>query len=112
MTRKQIDALKETAEYGTELYEELSCREMINSILIYGNINSADEGGYSHERYVKPFYTGKHQFYNKKPLLTKERVLELIEEQKADFAKAVVRANTYTDGEGCTYNSCRWEDEI
>ena len=128
MTEKQIEAAKDTLHkkyYGNGcmcsdnlkqpwskedkiLEEELSCRGMINSILIYGS--SADEGSYSYDRYLKPYYEG--DTWRNKGLITKARVLELIEEQKADFAKAIVRANVYEDSEGCTYNSCVWADEM
>jgi len=91
------------------LMEEYYCREMINSILIYEPVSNTNEGTYSYERYLKPYYIGK-PYYNKKPLLTKERVHELIEEQKESFKKATVSHGVYTDGEGCTYNSCDWGD--
>lgn len=39
-------------------------------------------------------------------------MLELFNEQKADFDKAIVFHNVYKDSEGCTYNSIKWEDEI
>ncbi len=39
-------------------------------------------------------------------------MLELFDEQKADFDKAVVFHNVYEDSEGISYNSIKWEDEI
>lgn len=87
------------------LMEELSCREMINSMLIYGS--SVDEGGWSFNKYLATYYKGDAW---RKPLLTKERVLELIAEQKKSFEKATVLRNVYEDSEGCTYNSCDWGD--
>ena len=102
-----IDNLKQPWTKEDEvLEEELSCRGMINSILIYGN--STDEGSYSYDRYLKP-YTIKGTWHD--GLIPKKRLNKLIAEQKADFAKAVVRTNVYTDSEGCSYNSCRWADE-
>ncbi len=86
--------------------EELSCREMINSMLIYGD--SIEKDSYGYNKYLKP-YTEKGTWHD--GLLTEQRVNELIAEQKADFAKAKVRYGVYTDGEGCTYNSCVWADE-
>lgn len=87
------------------LMEELSCRDMINSMLVYGS--STDEGSWAFDQYLADYYKGNVW---KKPLLTKERVLELIAEQKKSFEKAVVSYNVYEDSEGCTYNSCDWGD--
>lgn len=123
MTRKQIEAaerklVEQYHDYETNTnfreptneerlaYEELQCREMINSILIYGS--SADKGSYSYERYLKPYIEGDHWH---KYLLSEARVDELIAEQKDSLSRAVVRANVYEDCEGCTYNSCKWEDD-
>jgi hypothetical protein len=123
MTRKEIEAaerklVEQYHDYETNTnfreptheerlaYEELQCREMINSILIYGS--SADKGSYSYERYLKPYIKGDHWH---KYLLTEQRVDELIAEQKDSLSRAVIRANVYEDSEGCTYNSCHWEDD-
>lgn len=77
------------------LHKELDCREMINSCLCYGS----DFLGISYsEPYIKE--------------LGKERVLELYNEQKTDFDKAIVLHNVYEDCEGCSYNSIKWKDEI
>ena len=71
MTRKEIEAaeeklVKQYHDYETNTnfreptleerlaYEELQCREMINSILIYGS--SANKGSYSYEKYLFLFY--------------------------------------------------------
>jgi hypothetical protein len=125
MTGKQIEQAKEELNskyYGDEcrvpenlkqpwskkdkvLEEELDCREMINSILIYGGNCSKDS--YQYKRYLKPFIEGD-QWH--KVLLSEQRVDELIAEQKADFAKATVGFAGY-DSEGCSYNYCHWADE-
>mgnify|MGYP006331511939 CR=1 FL=1 len=78
-----------------QLHRELDCRDMINSCLCYGQsfINSH----YSHP-YIKD--------------LGMERVLELYNEQKTDFDKAKVLYNVGEDGEGNTYHSIKWADEI
>lgn len=126
MTEKQIQAAKDALHekyYGDEcrlpsnlkqpwtkedevLEEELSCRNMINSMLVYGD--KVEEGNYDYERYLKP-YTKKGTWHD--GLITEQRLTELIAEQKKDFEKAIVRRNVYTDSEGCSYNSCRWADE-
>lgn len=77
------------------LHRELDCREMINSCLIYGS-------NFLGTRYSEPYIEE----------LGKERVLELYNEQKSDFDKAIVFHNVYKDSEGCIYNSIKWEDEI
>ena len=125
MTGKQISAAQEeiyakyrhypdypigSDEYMEEsdkiLEEELSCREMINSILIYGG--SCDKESYQHKRYLLP-YTQKGTWHD--GLISEERLEELITEQKADFAKAEVGFSGY-DSEGVSYNYCKWADEL
>lgn len=84
-------------------HKELSCREMINSCLIYGEARygfydpKTQQFGQYAEGYVKS--------------LGEETVVRLYHEQAEDFSKAVVRHGVYTDHEGCTYNSCIWGDE-
>lgn len=68
---------------------------MINSCLCYG---SKFLGTRYSETYIKE--------------LGEKRVLELYNEQKTDFDKAIVFHNVYEDSEGCSYNSIKWEDEI
>lgn len=77
------------------LHKELDCRDMINSCLCYG---SKFLGTRYSETYIKE--------------LGEKRVLELFNEQKTDFDKAIVFHNVYEDSEGCSYNSIKWEDEI
>ena len=107
MTGKQIEKIKnEIPQFKNGvlckltpeqkiIHRELDCREMINSCLIYGF--TFLETCYS-ESYIEE--------------LGKKRVLELYNEQKADFDKAIVFRNVYEDSEECTYNSIKWEDEI
>lgn len=78
-----------------QLHKELDCRDMINSCLCYG---SKFLGTRYSETYIKE--------------LGEKRVLELYNEQKTDFDKAIVFHNVYEDSEGCSYNSIKWEDEI
>jgi hypothetical protein len=114
MTRKEIaQALatlpkvgelpyKEWTDEQKNLDNELSCREMINSCLTYGQMNdfyreSTGEWGRWSELHRKN--------------LSDERIIELIAEQRADFEKASVLTNVYTDDEGLSYNAVKWADE-
>lgn len=78
-----------------QLHRELDCRKMINSCLCYGY--SFIESHYS-SPYIEELGMG--------------RVLELYNEQKADFDKAKVLHNVYEDSEGVSYNSIQWEDDL
>lgn len=107
MTRKQIKKIRkeiprfengipcELTPEQKQLHRELDCREMINSCLCYGS-------SFLKSRYSEPYVKE----------LGKERVLELYNEQKVDFDKAIVLHNVYEDSEGVSYNSIKWEDEI
>ena len=114
MTDKQIMAEKKALppfkmrnKRQEQLYKELSCREMINSIMVYGNINSPyDVKKGTFDEYLSHYMDGGY-FH-----IGRERVLALIKEQQEDFKKAVVNRGCYTDHEGCTYNSCVWADEM
>ncbi len=77
------------------LHRELKCRDMINSCLCYGS-------SFLESRYSEPYIQE----------LGEERVLELYNEQKTDFDRAIVFHNVHEDSGGCTYNSIKWEDEI
>lgn len=72
-----------------KLYEEMCCRDMIMSCLIYGyNIYTSD--------YVKKYCD----------ILGDQRVLELCKDQEEYFKKhVIVNKNIGTDGEGNSYNS-------
>lgn len=107
MTDKEIKKLRkenprfnngfscELTKEQKQLHRELDCREMINSCLCYGTdfLNSRYK-----DRYIKD--------------LGEQRVIELYNEQKKDFDKAIVLHNVYEDGEGVSYNSIQWEDEL
>ena len=85
--------------------EELSCREMINSILIYNG--SCSKESYSYHRYLLP-YTRKENYH--KGLISVKRLQELIKEQQDSFSRATVGFAGY-DSEGVSYNYCKWEDD-
>lgn len=82
-------------EEQRRLHRELDCREMINSCLCYGH--DFIESNYS-KAYIED--------------LGKARVIELYNEQKEDFSKSQVIHNTFEDGEGNSYNTIRWYDEV
>lgn len=113
MTEKQIrqaynnlPIYSEMTPQQKKLYAELSCRELINSIMIYNGINAPyDKETDTLNEYLKEEKTNS-LFY-----LPRERIIELIKEQQEDFKNAVVKTNVYTDFEGCTYNSCIWADD-
>ena len=104
MTWKQIKELKnslpprfkrnELTDEQRRMYDELDCISMINSCLIYWTsfLNSHYKDNYIEDLWEK-------------------RVIELYNEQKADFDKSQVLSWVYTDAEGCTYNSIKWRDE-
>jgi len=118
MTRKQIEALKKTLpslmeyENWTEeqkiIHQEIRCRQMINAIMIYGDINSPyDEKNGVFDKYLMNYMNGRYA-----PVLPCDRVIELIKEQQTDFVKATVKYAVSKDTEGCIYNSITWADEI
>lgn len=119
MTGKQIGLAMNAIQHGFQKYHsatkkqkkeyaELACREMINSIMIYGNINSPyDEKEDKLDLFLEERCQKRGIFY-----VPRERIIELVKEQQADFAKAVVKSGVCTDYEGCTYNTCVWADEM
>ena len=77
---------------------ELSVREMVNSILCYGNTN-VGVGEYDRNRY----------FIEADKLLGREKVNSIIDDQTKYFREhAKVLSGVYEDSEGCTYNSIEW----
>lgn len=109
MTDKQIQAAKRTLRLEPnqkrtpeqqKLSDELWCRDMINSILAYGDESDLKKDSYQYETYLEK-YESK---------IGTERVQELITEQIADFRKATLIKNVFTDDEGLCYNSIVWGD--
>lgn len=116
MTQREIDLAKATlprfcsmpwkdwTDEQRRLDAELSCREIINSCLVYESIGSfwrECEWRLGDKSYAAPHVRA----------LGLERVKELVAEQEADFTKAKVSRDVFTDSEGVTYNSVRWGDE-
>lgn len=90
--------LKYATEDERKELQELSVREMVNSILCYGNASSG-VGEYYRNRY----------FIEADKLLGKEKVNSIIEDQTMYFREhAKVLSGVYEDEEGCTYNSIEW----
>ena len=89
-------------EEDTKEYKELSFRSWCNSCLIYGMESSLEPEELRTDKSI----IGKTVLELYKVSL--ERALELAAEQKERFKTAKVRHSVYTDGEGCSYNSCEW----
>lgn len=93
-----LGCLKYATEDELKELEELSVREMVNSILCYGNA-SAGVGEYDRNRY----------FIKADKLLGKDKVNSIIDDQTKYFREhAKVLYGVYEDSEGCTYNSTQW----
>ena len=93
-----LGCLKYATEDELKELRELSVREMVNSILCYGNASSG-VGEYDRNRY----------FIEADKLLGKEKVNSIIDDQTKYFREhAKVLSGVYEDSEGCTYNSIQW----
>lgn len=112
MTGKQIEVAKKAlpsilydkTPEQRRLRNELSCREMINSCLVYGYARC-----YFYNTETQQF--GKYAKHHIK-YLGKETVLRLYNEQFKDFSKAIVKHAVNTDAEDGNYNSITWNDEL
>ena len=120
MTRKEIEKAKTTLPKGWDAWKdatpeqknlerELAWREYVNSCLAYGQFSQVIEDC---KLSPKLYRWGTANTYHIGEELSIPRAIELALEQKADFAKAKVYTNVYTDHEGCSYNSVVWHDEI
>lgn len=117
MTPQEIDNLKKTLPYYYKdmtdeqlvLDFELSWRSYCNSCLIYGQSYLIEQNGklvYKRQGWsCYDYFT-----HNKKEIISKERALEIFNEQREDFLKnCKVHKGVYTDSEGCSYNSVDWK---
>lgn len=94
-----LGCLKYATEDELKELEELSVREMVNSILCYGNASDG-VGEYDRNRY----------FIKADKLLGKDKVNSIIDDQTKYFREhAKVLYGVYEDSEGCTYNSVEWK---
>lgn len=90
------------SDEGKRKSTELSCIDMINSVLAYG------EKGLSAEEVLARQENGYHNYLKDYiNSLGRERVIELIQGQIDDMED--VDTDVYTDSEGVTYNSIRWK---
>lgn len=119
MTPKEIDAARkpfyrkpfsEMTEDEHRLYYELAWRGYINSCLAYGQLHQAITHDNRIDKMVYRYGTDKT--YSIGEWISEKRAVEIAREQERDFnARATVYYNTYTDHEGCTYNSVSWNEE-
>ena len=106
MNSNQIRELKKTlpplttvkyelwSEEQKQLDKELSCREMINSCLIYGT------------NFLKSHYS--NDYFDE---LGESKVQQLYNEQLQNFSRSIVVRNIFEDSEGVTYDSLIEPDE-
>lgn len=92
------------------LYEELSCRSMINSILAYTKIDWTGDRPSAKE--IVDAQEKKYKNYLKEYIdfLGKDRVIELVQEQM-DIIEDV-DWDISTDSEGLSYNSIKYKESI
>ena len=91
------------ASYKLEL-EELSCIDMINSILAYGGFGATAEE--IMRRQEQSYHNYLAQYVD---MLGRRRVIELIQGQIDSII--AIRSSVFTDDEGITYNSIAWKHE-
>lgn len=88
---KGIGCFNRMTDKEKQLYHELSCIDMLNSILTYGNGKCSIDNYYL-QSYIKD--------------LGEARVKELVDEQVEHYRRyVVIHHNVHTDSEGLTYNS-------
>lgn len=82
---------------------ELSCIDMINSILAYNWFGEDAESVMQHEEKRYHNYLAEYVV-----LFGRKKVVELIQEQINSIAR--IQRNVHTDNEGVTYNSIVWNE--
>jgi hypothetical protein len=112
MTEKQIKAIRSTlpnvyqprTEEQRKVENELRCREMVNSILIYDflptDVDESTIAKVANNRYM--------QSYREK--IDAQRINEIVAEQIEDYKHCKV-GFAGTDCEGLSYNYCLWADD-
>lgn len=84
--------------------EELSCIEMINSILAYEGAGMTDAEAVM-QMEERNYYNYLAKYVD---VLGREKVVALIQGQIYDID--YVQHNVHTDSEGCSYNSIVWKE--
>lgn len=103
MTDKEIQAMKYDRirrKNHPRLLDELHCREMINSIIAYGEESDLERGSYKYEAYIEEYETK----------LGLERVNELIAEQIADIKKRAKVIQIIGDSGNIEFASIAWQN--
>lgn len=104
MTDKEIQALKydriRRKNRPRQLLDELHCREMINSIIAYGDESDLERGSYKYEAYIEEY----------EDKLGLERVNELIAEQIADIKKRAKVVQIIGDDGSIEFASIAWRN--
>ena len=109
LIRKQLPARsqipwKDWTEEQQRIDSELSCIDMINSILAYGGF------GYDAETVIKREEQSYHNYlYDYVKEFGREKIIELIQEQINSIER--IAYNIHTDSEGCSYNAIIWKEE-
>jgi len=104
MTDKEIKALKydrSRRKNQPQLLDELHCREMINSIIAYGDESDLERGSYKYEAYIEEY----------EDKLGLERVDELIAEQIADIKKRARVVQILDDDGRVGFASIVWQED-
>ena len=109
LIRKQLPARsrvpwKEWTDEQKQIDKELSCIEMINSILAYNWLGESAEQIMSDEENKRHNYLAEYVY-----LFGRDRVVELIQAQMDSID--VIRHNVHIDSEGVCYNAIIWIDD-
>ena len=84
--------------------EELSCIDMINSILAYDWFGESAESVIKAEE--KKYYNYLEDYVD---MFGRDKVVELIQGQIDDISE--IKRNVHTDNEGISYNSIIWRED-
>lgn len=100
----------ELSDEEKKLYQELSCRSMINSILAYTKIDW--NGDRPSAKEIVDAQDKQYKNYLKEyiDIFGKDRVIELVQEQMDRIED--VDWDTDTDSEGLSYNSIRYKESL
>jgi hypothetical protein len=109
LIRKQLPARsqvpwKEWTEEQKKINRELSCIDMINSILAYNWFGEDAEWVMQYEEKAYKNYLAEYV-----ELFGRDKVVELIQAQIDSIDN--IKRRVYTDNEGVSYNSIIWIDD-